>query len=559
MILFKCACGLPGMAPDGSGGRQCNCGGCGALLTVPAESDPDCVLIYRNGLPEEGQVLTVEQFQGMVDAGELKANDLIWYQDIWMPLGEVFEMPEAGALAPVSGADLAMHLAELPPMPLDGVTPAPLPVPKSKPKKARRIRPRKKIKFTLFRQFDQPGAKKRTVLVQVAYYAAVVVVLMLGYNLGLGKILNYALHRPAYVLVCNGGTEDYDVRLLGQEKWVSAGGSTVFQDLYVSGTRHKTLEVAKSGGGEVLKRVKVPIKPGMDVVVNLDSKQEFAVYDLAAVGKLRLPGKDIASLEEELSTGKDPSSVFSLSSKIRGLAAPLLLERKTDEIITSHQYDLSKMPIFRSSDYLARTTAKAQKAAEKAKKDAEKAKKDAEKAKDAGAAVPVAMKAETGTPKRILLPKVQQELKFQNVTLQYDPDKPRNDFSLNLDFKKAFHPMNAKTYVETRDETIEKKIGKKTTKTTVKTTVKTTINPIKGKTVAKVTFAQDKLELSFSLPGKVDEEGRMSYNGNWSYYASMALAGKDKDNWRWNWKFTDTGKKKELTVDQSGKVKSTAK
>ncbi|MDD4538631.1 MAG: hypothetical protein PHT80_06415 [Lentisphaeria bacterium] len=552
MILFKCACGLPVMAPDGSGGRQCNCGGCGALLTVPAESDPDCVLIYRNGLPEEGQVLTVEQFQGMVDAGGLKANDLIWYQDIWMPLGEVFEMPDAGALAPVSGPELAMHLAELPPMPLDGVAPTPLPVPKSKPKKARRIRPRKKIKFTLFRQFDQPGAKKRTVLVQVAYYAAVVVVLILGYNLGLGKILNYALHRPAYVLVCNGGSEDYDVRLLGQEKWVSAGGSTVFQDLYVSGTRHKTLEVAKSGGGEVLKRVKVPIKPGMDVVVNLDSKQEFAVFDLAAVGKLRLPGKDIANLEEELSTGKDPSSVFSLSSKIRGLAAPLLLERKTDEIITSHQYDLSKMPIFRSSDYLARTTAKAQKAAEKAKK-------DAEKAKDAGTAVPAAKEVETETPKRILLPKVQQELKFQNVTLQYDPDKPRNDFSLNLDFKKAFQPMAVKTHVETRDETIEKKTGRKITKTTVKTTVKTTINPIKGKTVAKVTFAKDKLEVSFSLPGKVEEKGRKSYNGNWSYYASMALAGKDKDNWRWNWKFTDTGKKKELTVDQSGKVKSTAK
>ncbi len=544
------------MAPDGSGGRQCSCGGCGATLTVPAESDPECVLIYRSGLPEEGQVQTVEHFQGMVDAGELKANDLIWYQDIWMPLGEVFEMPEAGASVPAAGVlDLAMHLAELPPMPLDGVTPAPPPEPKSKPKKARRIRPRKKIEFTLFRQFDQPGAKKRTVLVQVAYYAVVVVVLILGYNLGLGKILNYALHRPAYVLVCNGGADDYDLRLMGQEKWISAGGSTVFQDLYVSGTRHKTLELAKSGGGEVLKRVKVPIKPGMDVVVNLDSKQEFAVYDLVAVGKQRLPDKDMANLLEELSTGKDPSSIFALSSKIRGLAAPLLLERKRDDIITSHQYDLSKMPIFRSSDYLARTTGKAEKAAAKAKKDAEKAK--------AAGAAPAAQKAETATPKRILLPKVQQELKFQNVTLLYDPDKPRNDFTLNLDFKKGFTPMNVKTHVETRDETIEKKIGKKTTTTTVKTTVKTTINEIKGKAGAKVTFEKDKLLLSLSLPNATVKEGDKPYSGKWDYSASMALMGKDKDTWHWSWKFTgsapaDKGKKTGqtmvMTIDQTGKT-----
>ena len=126
--------------------------------------------------------------------------------------------------------------------------------------------------------------------------------------------------------------------------------------------------------------------------------------------------------------------------------------------------------------------------------------------------------------------------------------------------------MNAKTHEETRDETIEKKIGKKTTKTTVKTT----ISAIKGKAVGKVTFAKDKHEVSFSLPGKVEEAAgtkKKSFDGTWSYRASMALAGKDKDNWRWNWKFmgvfTDKVKKttltKELTVDQSGKVKSTAK
>lgn len=549
MILFKCACGLPGMAPDDSGGRQCSCGGCGATLTVPAASDPDCVLIYRSGLPEEGQVLTLAQFQSMVEAAELRANDLIWYQDIWMPLGEVFEMPEVDESLPMSGADLAMHLAELPPIPLDGVTPAPLPEAKSKPKKARRIRPRKKIKFRLFRKFDKGRAPKRTVLVQIAYYAVVIAVLILGYKLGLGKILNYALHRPAYVLVCNGGSDGYDLRLMGQEKPVDAGGNTVFQDLYVSGTCRRTLEIAKTGSHEVLNRVRVPIKPGMDVVVNLDSKQEFAVYDLAVAGKRRLPDRDIAGLVEEVSTGKAPSSIFTLCSKIRGLAAPLLLERKREVIITSHQYDLSRMPIVRSPDYLTRNADKAQKAAAKEKKAAE-----------AGES---ARKAVVARPKRILLPKVQQELKLQNVTIVYDPDTPRNDFTLSMDFKKGFQPMDAKTHVETREETVEKKVGRRTSKTTVKVTVKTIVHAIKGRTTAKVTFAKDKVELSFSLPGKVEEEGRRSFNGNWNYRASMPLTGKDKDNWRWEWKFTgkapaEKDKKSAstiaVTVDQTGKI-----
>ncbi|MGI5924169.1 MAG: hypothetical protein ACOX9E_09515 [Lentisphaeria bacterium] len=550
MILFKCTCGLPGMAPDGSGGRECSCGGCGATLTVPAASDPDCVLVYRSGLPVEGQVLTIEQFQGMVEAGELRTNDLIWYQDIWIPLGEVFEMPEAGAALPVSGADLAINLAELPPIPLDGVMPAPLPKPKSKPKKARRIRPRKKIKFRVFRRFDQGKASKRTVLVQVAYYAVVIVVLILGYKLGLGKILNYALHRPSYVLVCNGSADGYDLRLMGQNKAIVAGGNMVFQDLYVSGTCRRTLEVAKMDSREVMKRMKVPIKPGMDVVVNLDSKQEFAVYDLAAAGKRRLPDRDIAGLADEISAGKEPSSIFTLCSKIRGMAAPLLLERKREEVITSHQYDLSKMPILRSPDYLSRSADKAQKAAAKEKKAAEAGKE-------------VAKKAEVARPKRFLLPKVQQELKFQNVTILYDPDTPQNNFTLNLDFKKGFQPMNVTTHAETRDETVEKKVGRKITKTTVKTTVKTKVHAIKGRTTAKVTFTKDKQELSFSLPGKVEEEGKRSFNGNWSYHASMALTGKDKDNWRWEWKFTgrapvEKGKKSAptivMTVDQAGKI-----
>jgi hypothetical protein len=547
MILFKCTCGVPGMVPDGSGGRECSCGGCGALLTVPNESDPDCVLVYRSGLPEEGQVLSVEQLQGMVDAGELRANDLIWYQNIWMPMGEVFEMPVIEETLTLSGEDLAMRLTELPPMPVEGMAALPPPAVPRKSKKPPRRRPRKKASSGLFRQFSRSGERKRPLLLQVAYYSVVAVILLLGYNMGLGKLINYARHRPAYVLVYNDGSQDYELRLMGQTKWVNAGGSVVFQDLYVPGTRHRRLTVSHPDSKELCKCMKVPVKPGMDLVVNLDSQREFAVYDQVALKKQRLPDKDLDILVQELSSAKDPCSVFVLAGKLRGQAAPLLVERNRNKIITSHQYDLSMMPISRSPDYMARETARAQKAAAAAEK-AKKA-KEGKEGKEEGQAESATKKekSEASAPKRVLLSSVQQELKFQNATLLYDPDEPRNDFSLRLDFKKGFRPLDVAAHRETKD--------------------KNSIAAIKGRSWAKGTFEKNRLTVSFSLPGTV-QEGKTAFKGNWSYHATMALAGKDKDLWRWRWRFTgsaapEAGKKNarsmELSIDQVGKVNKNIK
>lgn len=555
------------MAPEGSGGQSFACGACGAAVAVPAESDPDCVLIYRSGLPEEGQVLTVGRFQGMVEAGELRANDLIWYQGIWMPLGEVFEMPEEKPAAPPApGSDLAIRLEELPPMPLggDAVVPASKKK-KAKAKKAHRSRTlRRKVDFTLFRHFDQQGEKKRGLWLQVAYYAIVVVVLMCGYYMGFGKILNYVLHRPAYVLVCNGDSQDYDVRLMGNTKSALAGGTVVFPDLYVSGTRRRALEASKPGTDEVLIRTQVPLKPGMDVVVNLGGKQVFAVYDLDAMGKQRLASGDLAALAEEISTGAAPSSVFTLVSKARALAAPLLLERKTDEVITGNQYNLSKMPLFRSSDYLARTTAKAAKAA--------KAAEEAKKAEKAGAKA--APKLEKAPPPKYLVASSKRELIFQNCTLHYDPDQPRNNCSLRLDFK-AFRPLDVTSQPETKG--------------------KTAVSELKGQVVVQVNYEKDQLVVSFTTPGaivesseikssypakagrggatskggttgkgaKVSTEVKTKFSGTWSYRAWMATSGNDKDTWHWQWSFSGTaplekGKKTapkmDLKVDQTRKV-----
>ena len=266
-ILFKCECGAPGMVPDEYAGKEYTCTTCGHRGIIPEVSSDDCVLVYHSGFPNEGMVLDRQEFWDGIAAGEYLPNDLIFHEGAWKPLRMVYEMPPQEGPQESSEPDLALQLSDLPPMP--GF------------EKQGSIHPLRIVRNFLHNSVEwlkrKRSTKHKTTQQKTVYYVLVLIILIIGYFCGLGKVINFIRFRPAYVIVVNPDDETYTAKLAGREMELLPNGRVVFQDIFVSISSNKTLKLFKKSG-ELVYSVKVPIRPELDVLVSPGNKLSFEVF-----------------------------------------------------------------------------------------------------------------------------------------------------------------------------------------------------------------------------------------------------------------------------------------
>ena len=190
MLLFKCPCGKAHIANEADAGQAIYCENCGNDLIIPNTSDPDCVLLFRRGAPEEGIPYSATEFDALLKNEELFSHDLIWQENRWLPLGEVYQMPEE-TIIEIEGneVELALSFNEL--SPIEGY-------PKAPRKKRRNAKVKAKTNSS---QAAEVKSLKQRIFTTIK---AVVIIVILFYGLvRFGRIINYFLHKGSNIIVTN--------------------------------------------------------------------------------------------------------------------------------------------------------------------------------------------------------------------------------------------------------------------------------------------------------------------------------------------------------------------
>ncbi len=517
MIVFKCECGVPTSASAEAAGQACTCPACGKPCQVPAQSDPDCVLIYKSGLPETGQVITTDALTDQVAKGELKAYDLIHYDNEWRPLDDIFEMP---AVAPVvadegAGPEIAVHFAELPPIP-GHVS-------------LKKNCLRNGWKALVLWQRRQRAVKHKPIWQRICYYLLVLIVLALGYYLGIGKIINYALGRPCYVAVFNPDDCDYQAKLGRQTLPLIANGHVTFQDIYVAATKKgKLLISSNSAPDQIVYEVAVPLSPSLDVIVNPNGKIEFGVYDFRGMTEKSLDAKARQTLLDDITRLRPPATGRAVLGHLKNMAEEHFQGKKADVLFTSQQYNFSRLSLARSAEYADR-------------------RKDQTKAPDAF--LPTLVKL------------TRMSFQFKGSTVEYDPTHPEtvtallavNLRDLNTYAKNkftAFRPQAALTSEAAKKAIADSKLS---------------CGEAKGTAQLKIDQNDKRLLLTFDRPiAATVSANDHQHQGNWSFTATLP---RENDQWSWLWTFTGAWnppkpargkpappKKLTVTIDQAGKL-----
>lgn len=489
---------------------------------MPLQSDPNCVLIYKSGLPETGQVITTEVLTDQVTKEELKAYDLIYHENEWRPLDDIFEMPEVTAVVPDEGAgpEIACHFAELPPIP-GHVS-------------LKKNCLRNAWKAIVLWQRRQRAVKHKPIWQRVCYYLFVLFVLVLGYYLGIGKIINYALGRPCYVAVFNPDDCDYQAKLGRQTLPLIANGHVTFPDIYVAATKKgKLLISSNSAPDQVVYEVAVPLSPGLDVIVNPKGKIEFGVFDFRGMTEKTLDAKVRQTLLDDIVRLRPPATSRAVLGHLKNMAEEHFQGKKADVLFTSQQFNFSRLSLARSVEYADR-------------------RKDQKEA------------PETFLPTLVRLSRM--PFQFKGSTVEYDPTHPDtvtallavNLRDLNTYTKNkfsAFRPLAALTSEAARKAIADSKLS---------------CGEAKGAVQLKIDQNDKRLQLTFDRPiaAAVSANGRQ-HQGTWSFTATLP---KDNDQWSWQWTFSGAwnppkpargkpapAKKLTVTIDQTGKLTVTEK
>ncbi len=490
-ILYKCACGHADVAVDEAAGRTVSCAKCGQPVTIPQESSPDCVLVYFNGSPDEGSVLLKEDFLERVEKFQLRENDLIWDDGMWKPLGEVYKLPAAPSrVQPIPVTSLVKSAKELPP-----VEPAPtkpgeehVPVETDKPAKKQPA------------EAYKPEMKERVkLIVQLVF---MLVVLFCGWFFGIGKIVNFALFRPGYLVVVNPTEQGVTMTCAGQESLAPAKGLAVFSDLFVSWKTKLSVKIMDEKG-EAIRTIKAPVEPNVDYIYNTDKTLKFAVMDIPNLASEKVDDALLRNLANQIASHEVPD-VGPIHRQILNKVEANVKGTTDELILSSKQYNLSQVGIVRSAEYMERRP------------------KDKQKPNP----LPVLMVYDGS-----------RELSFrlsEEVYIMYKPGRAVNTLRLPVTFSEGFLPFQAEDSPEMKG--------------------KLALEPVKGK--ATLSYAQGEknalqLNMSNQLPAKLTYNGA-KYEGNWSYSSVGALQG-GSYHWTWTWRFVGTanldgGKRGSLTL-----------
>lgn len=466
------------MVPDDAAGHTYTCQTCGHSGVIPNESSPDCILVFRNGYPNEGMALDISDFQSLLDDGTLNGSDLIFHEGTWVPIDFVYETPPLPQPPPPTGEEIAIQLSELPPMP--GF---------DKPGQVHPMQVLKNLYAHIMEwQRRQRSVKYKSGKQKAIYYILVAIVLFISYFMGLGKVINYIRWKPAYVVVFNPDDTDYIATLCGQKQTIPAKSSGTFQDLFVSTSCTRKLTFINPGDNSSAYSVKVPVKPGRDILVNPLSKLEFHVYDITDAEKIHLKKEYADHLHEELSTGNAPNTLLRVSDYLHTSAEQFFKCSTSDPVYESTSYNLSKCGLVRSADFSQRLQN-------------------------------TKVKQDTQLP---ILIHGAANIKFSGASINYTHSQKNCTCNFAISIKKPIVPFKPENFAATKGKVV--------------------VGPIQS---ANMNFSMTNngqsinFECSTPLDAKVTC-GKEEYKGAWRYSASQQLTGTDKHKWKWSWYYSGT-------------------
>jgi len=350
MLLYKCSCGKVLMSDEKDAGKTVACPYCQQSLTVPAESAPDCNLVFFEGAPEQGVPMDDNELQKAVVEGRVTPFDLIFYEGQWQQLRNVYDMSDieqASAVDP-NEQEIASQFGELPPLPgydkLKGHKKAPLPQ-------------------ALDEAAQRAAIKKRNILNHVKLLlkiVAVLAILLFGAERGM-RIVNFTLHKPASVLLIN----NYDFAVeykIGGSDWSAAypGNMGVVADLSAGFLpqlmRLRVCSEYSLPEGKTAKLDKtwlfVPVKANQDIVVNLNGQMELGVYDLKDIEEVEVPlGLELEHLRNAMNTLKPPLAFMDFVKSLQKIGSKRFIRKHKDVFSSSEKYNFShtSVPVGRSN------------------------------------------------------------------------------------------------------------------------------------------------------------------------------------------------------------------
>lgn len=506
MIIFQCTCGVVGVGSVP--GAAVVCESCGSSCTVPAETLPNHVLVFRSGSPSFGTPMLAEEMEEQAEQGVLKATDLIWYEGKWLPLGEVYELPEEEEET-VDGAglpEIALEFQDLPAVAGYAKPPrhkAPVSESMGAPAAAAGTRWWRKMPLRLGR----PGLNLAN-LKRGLKLAAVLAILAYGGLRGL-SILNFVLKRPAHVLVYNTFERDCRARLAG-EAWqdIPNGAYVTFPDIYVSLSGRRRLdfegtviayppvELAKEDPRRApLLRLKVPVRAGQETVVNPGGKHRFGVYRLDGFADQVLRTPELQELVRALEEHQAPAAAVRIAEQLQELGRQAFVGVRQDEVFSSRSYSFAMLPVHRGDGVVA------------------------------GGAKGAPVSAET------LMYPASQRLNGKNFSLLFDPEQAETERQVQLPVKELSLRKSGRAAPGSQ----------------------------------RLTFRYNRNALHLLLNearGSYTDGANHRYDGSWSYQAQLPRNGA----WTWQWTFKGTrpgkGDKTEavqVTIDHEGQEKVSKK
>ena len=484
MLVFKCKCGSACSASDNAVGSKIVCLQCQEDILVPNASDADCALIFCNGDPDGGHPVTLLTLQHQINSGELHSFDLIWQKDNWLPLGEIYNLPPPPEVyVDDSLPELALNFDDLPAV--EGFPKLP------KRKKKKKVRKRKARGKTA----PTEPQNLRQKIWQVLRIVAVLAILCWGGIRG-GRILNFILKKPSYILVINTFDRDFRAKIMNYS-WQECikSGNAVFADIYVALPCRKKMrfepinltaspaaagQEATSQAMEPLSPayLRVPLRPNCDTIVNPGGRATLGVYDFSQLPELTLQTPELRNLSREIAEGREPVSASKVCQQIQELAAKLLIEKRTDEFFSSRDFRTDKLGINR--------------------------------AVYAGSSQPPKLPSEL--PPLSLVYPLQQNISFKNGSVMFDPDNERTERTIMLT-SKEFTPEKG-------------------------------LSVTSGSPRLSLRYEGQRLRLQMTgLKGKVLDQKKKSFDADWNYEAVLQ-AGKWSCNWTAKYRVPSSDKRK---------------
>lgn len=294
MILFKCACGANCSAENEAAGTVVKCGRCQKDNSVPQKSEPELILLKKDEA-HDPVVLSRAAVEQMMADGELDAAKG-WNERS----GDWTDLKEA-----LAGKGKAT---------------------------------RKKEK------------KKRSKYYHMTQGAIAVLAVIVGYWLGFGPLISSMRKLPTRVVVQNHENVQYQARLgwrrLKQELYPK---SICSFELFVGmnekqGLKLKPVEPPDAAPA----KMKVPLRPGSVVLVNVNAVGKYAAYDPELVKNEALDAPK--QINEQILKNIAPASAPAAVKKLAEIGKKALIEVTSLPFYFATDYNMAAIPMLHSEE-----------------------------------------------------------------------------------------------------------------------------------------------------------------------------------------------------------------